>query len=121
MPENGNGAQTKRKEFRFELEPDLTRYVLRMRAQLGMRSKDFFAMCVHHFRHAYPARGDLFLLVDEHHNTYMVVEIQDNGFPSVVETDSFTCRAASLLDTLRGRYPDLIFGRTQHVLRKPGS
>lgn len=120
MPNSDPPVPRKKKEFRFELPLNMETYVLRMKARLGMSSADFFAMCINMFRHEYPSYGDTYLLVDEDRNTYSIVETQDSGFPRLIESDSFTCSTKSLVQTLRGVYPSLIFGR-EHVFRRPST
>jgi hypothetical protein len=118
MPDHEHPIPRRRKEFRFELSRELEQYTLRMKARLGMSSADFFTMCLNHFRHSYPSHGDLFLLVDEEMNTYTIVEVEDSGFPRMIESDNFTCSVKSLVNNLRDRYPSLIFGR-EHVFWRP--
>ena len=110
---------TERTEFRFYLDNRRARYVYRMLGRLQLRwPVQIFGLALDYFWMNHPAGSNLHLLVDEKKRIYTVVEVLDNNYPRIVESDVYTGTLDSLLNSLRQeKYPDLVFGRA-NVLRR---
>ena len=111
-------SKTQGTEYRFHLNKDMTRYVERMKARIGITGSAFFCMCIEFFWTQHPAGSSMFLLEDTSKRIYTIVEVLDTGIPVLRETDSYTCRSSSLLATLRERYPTLNRGDPHVFSRK---
>lgn len=93
-------------DFRFKLGMQRASYVRRMMARTGIKSvASFFKLMTDYFWMHHPSGCRTRILIDRPKRTYVVIEVEDSGEPTLLESGTYIVEETSLIADIRVRYP----------------